>query len=281
MNAGSKKLRKNVYTYLTEPSQPIILENDEEYESSDDDGNDGEEDIEAYNFQNNPYLQSALMNEETFMVQSIEDINISTQDTITQGLSGRQPTSQSGKGSTWQTKGKEKVVSNNNSVQMKHQRRQSRGSASKCWPERPNRGTTQQSTTNIATSIQIIRSMIENGNLLKANARWPPPESSTLSVDLPKVGVLSVAPDASTQHALAQPPSLHNECPLCSADGRPHQAYLAPPCGNYYALQQISDRSSFVAGKGIAEVPTSIPGILTREEPSSIAGTKGSTGFPE
>jgi len=102
-----------------EPSQPIILENDEEDESSEDDGNGVEENIEAYNFQNNPYFQSALMNEETFMTQFIEDISIPTQDTITQGLSGRQTMSQSDKESTGKTKGKEKVMLNNNSVQMK------------------------------------------------------------------------------------------------------------------------------------------------------------------
>ncbi|KAJ8449883.1 hypothetical protein Cgig2_029245 [Carnegiea gigantea] len=79
---------KNVYTPSMEPSQPIILENDEEDESSKDDGNGVEENIEAYNFQNNPYLQSVLMNEETFMTQFIKDISIPTQDTITQGLSG-------------------------------------------------------------------------------------------------------------------------------------------------------------------------------------------------
>ena len=64
---------KNVYTPSMEPSQPIILENDKEDESSKDDGNGVEENIEAYNFQNNPYLQSALMNEETFMTQFIKD----------------------------------------------------------------------------------------------------------------------------------------------------------------------------------------------------------------
>ena len=50
-----------------EPSQPIILENDEEDESSEDNGNGVEGNMEAYNFQNNHYVQSALMNEETFM----------------------------------------------------------------------------------------------------------------------------------------------------------------------------------------------------------------------
>ena len=32
---------------------------------------------------------------------------------------------------------------------------------------------------------------------------------------------------------------------------------------------------------GVAEMTTRIPGILTREEPSSISGTKGSKGFLE
>ncbi|KAJ8444630.1 LOW QUALITY PROTEIN: hypothetical protein Cgig2_023693 [Carnegiea gigantea] len=176
---------KNVYTPSMEPSEPIILENDEEDESSEDDGNGVEEHIEAYNFQNNPYLQSTLMNEKTFMTQFIKDISIPTQDTITQGLSGRQTISQSGKGSTWKTKGKEKVILNNNSVQMKRQRRQSRGSAmvssqladlvSMCRnisQSAPNSGTTQQSMTNIATSMQIIRSMVEHGNLVQGSELW-------------------------------------------------------------------------------------------------------------
>ncbi|KAJ8426717.1 hypothetical protein Cgig2_004216 [Carnegiea gigantea] len=71
---------KNVYTPSMEPSQPIILENDEEEKSSEDD--------EAYNFQNNPHHQSASMNDKTFITQFIKDISIPTQDTITQGLSG-------------------------------------------------------------------------------------------------------------------------------------------------------------------------------------------------
>ena len=74
---------------------------------------------------------------------------------------------------------------NNNSVQMKRQRRQSRGSAmvssqladlvSMCKnvsQSAPNSGTTQQSTTNIATSMQIIRSMVEHGNLVQGSGLW-------------------------------------------------------------------------------------------------------------
>lgn len=181
----SYAMGKNAYTPSMEPSQPIILENDEEDESSEDDGNGVEENIESYNFQNKPYLQSVLINEETFMTQFIEDISIPTQGTITQGLSARQPMRQSDKDSTWKTKGKEKVMLNNNNVQMKCQRRQSRCSAmvssqladlvSMCrnvGQSAPSSETTQQSTTNIATSMQIIKSMVEHGNLVQGTELW-------------------------------------------------------------------------------------------------------------
>ena len=36
-----------------------------------------------------------------------------------------------------------------------------------------------------------------------------------------------------------------------------------------------------IAGMGVAGMTTSIPGILTQEEPSLVGGTKGSKGFPE
>jgi len=125
------------------------------------------------------------MNEETFMTQFIEDISTSAQDNHVQGVSGQQPMNEGRKGSTRKNKGKEKVALNNNSVQMKRRGRQSGGSAmmssqleemvSLCRhvsQSVPSSGSTQQSMTNIATSMEIIRTMVENGNLVQGSELW-------------------------------------------------------------------------------------------------------------
>ena len=56
-----------------EPSQPIIVENDGGDESNEDNGNAAEDNTRVYNFQNNPYIQSNLMNEENLMTQFVKD----------------------------------------------------------------------------------------------------------------------------------------------------------------------------------------------------------------
>ena len=72
---------KFFYTPSMGPSQPIIIKNDGGDESNE--NNSNEDNTGLDNFQSNPCIQSALMNEETFMAQFIEDISTPAKDTST------------------------------------------------------------------------------------------------------------------------------------------------------------------------------------------------------